>query len=92
MTSATQDRIEKARLKVAQAQARLEAISARATAHERKADTRRKIILGGLLLDAAGKDPRYASVLDTLVQRIGREADRRPFAGWSPPSPTTTDQ
>lgn len=86
-----QERIEKARRKVAQAQARLEAIAARANALERKADTRRKIILGGLLLDAAGKDVRYASVLATLMQRIGREGDRRPFAGWSPPSPSDAD-
>lgn len=86
-----QERIEKARRKVAQAQARLEAIAARANALDRKADTRRKIIVGGLLLDAAGKDARYASVLTTLMQRIGREADRRPFAGWSPPSPSSTD-
>lgn len=86
-----QERIEKARRKVAQAQARLEAIAARANALERKADTRRKIILGGLLLDAAGKDARYASVLATLMQRIGREADRRPFDGWSPPSPSGAD-
>lgn len=91
MTSPTQDRIDKARLKVAQAQARLDAIAARAGAHERKADTRRKIILGGLLLDAASKDPRYVGILTTLIQRIGREGDRRPFEGWSPPSPTTTD-
>jgi hypothetical protein len=89
MTSPAQDRIDKARLKVSQAQARLQALSARAAAYERKADTRRKIILGGLLLDAASKDPRYASILDTLLGRIGREADRCPFDGWEPPSPTT---
>jgi hypothetical protein len=86
-----QERIEKARRKVAQAQARLEAIAARANALERKADTRRKIILGGLLLDAAGKDARYANVLATLMQRISREADHRPFVGWSPPSPSSPD-
>lgn len=91
MTSPAQERIEKARLKVFQAQARLEALSARAAAHERQADTRRKIILGGLLLDAASKDARYANILRTLVQRIGRDADRRPFAGWVPPSPSSTD-
>lgn len=83
-----QERIEKARRKVAQAQARLEAIAARADALERKADTRRKIILGGLLLDAASKDVTYATILTTLMHRIGREADRRPFVGWSPPSST----
>lgn len=91
MTSPAQERIEKARLKVFQAQARLEALSARAATHERKADTRRKIILGGLLLDAANKDSRYAGILETLLRRISREADRRPFDGWEPPTPTTTD-
>ncbi|MCV0416618.1 MAG: hypothetical protein K5831_17290 [Brevundimonas sp.] len=91
MTSPAQERIEKARLKVSQAQARLEALSARAAAHERKADTRRKIILGGLLLDAASKDTRYTGILDALLRRISREADRRPFDGWKPPKPTTID-
>jgi hypothetical protein len=91
MNSPADDRIEKARLKVAQAKARLEAIEARATSAERKADTRRKIILGGLLLDAAGKDPRYASVLDVLLLRIAREADRRPFNGWTPPVSASAD-
>lgn len=81
-------RIEKARQKVAQAQARLEAISARAKASERKADTRRKIILGGLLLDAAGKDDRFAAVVGTLMDRIAREADRKPFEGWVIPRPS----
>ncbi len=91
MTSPAHDRIEKARLKVSQAQARLEALSARAAAYERKADTRRKIILGGLLLEAASRDPRYAGILDSLLRRIGREADRRPFDGWEPPTPATID-
>jgi hypothetical protein len=90
MTSPAQERIDKARLKVSQAQARLQALSARVAVYERKADTRRKIILGGLLLDAAGKDQRYASIIGTLLGRIGREADRRPFDGWEPPSPPTT--
>lgn len=91
MTSPAKERIEKARLKVSQAQARLEALNARAASHERKADTRRKIILGGLLLDAASKDTRYAGILDALLRRISREADRRPFDAWKPPAPTTTE-
>ena len=91
MTSPAQERIEKARLKVSQAQARLEALNARAATYERKADTRRKIILGGLLLDAASKDTRYADILGTLLRRIAREADRRPFDGWQPPTPTVID-
>ncbi|MEW6537903.1 MAG: mobilization protein [Pseudomonadota bacterium] len=89
MTSPAQERIDKARLKVSQAQARLQALNARAAVYERKADTRRKIILGALLLEAAGKDQRYANILCTLLGRIGREADRHPFDGWEPPSSPT---
>ncbi len=46
----TSDQIEKARLNKA----------------SRKLDTRRKNILGGLLIDAAGKDERYAKVVTAL--------------------------
>lgn len=91
MRSQAPDRIERARLKVAQAQARLEAVTARAATYERKADTRRKIILGGLLLGAAEEDDRYAEVVQTLLLRISREADRRPFDRWKPPTPSDGD-
>ena len=91
MTSPSEDRITKARIKVAQAQARLEAITARADQYERKADTRRKIIIGGLLIEAAKIDPRYGGILDYLVRHIVRESDRRPFVGWSPPTPPGSD-
>lgn len=85
MSNITQARIDRARLKLAQAQARLDAVAARAKANERKADTRRKIILGGLLIEAASKDSRYAATLTTLMRRISREMDRRPFDGWPVP-------
>ena len=52
----TPERIAKARLQAEQAKARLQALEARLSQDERKKDTRRKIILGGLLLDAATKD------------------------------------
>ncbi|MDQ2801608.1 MAG: mobilization protein [Pseudomonadota bacterium] len=83
----TRERIEKARVQADQAKARLQALEARASEAERKLDTRRKIILGGLLLDAAGKDERYAKVIAALMQRIERDNDSKAFEGWEPPVP-----
>lgn len=82
----TLDRIEKAKLAVQQAKARLQAIESRQTETERKLDTRRKIIMGGLLLDAASKDERYAKVVAALMARIDRDNDRKAFDGWTPPA------
>jgi hypothetical protein len=88
----TPERIAKARLQAEQAKARLQALEARLSDSERKRDTRRKIILGGLLLDAASKDDRYAKVVSALMGRIDRDNDRKAFDGWEPPSssPQTT--
>ena len=52
MPAPTPEAIEKARLKVDQAKARLQDLEARAATLNRKADARRKIILGGLLLES----------------------------------------
>ena len=81
----TPERIAKARLQAEQAKARLQALEARLSESERKRDTRRKIILGGLLLDAASKDDRYAKVVSALLSRIDRDNDRKAFDGWEPP-------
>lgn len=86
----TPERIAKARLQAEQAKARLQALEARLSDSERKRDTRRKIILGGLLLDAASKDDRYAKVVAALMGRIDRDSDRRVFDGWNPPGSTAT--
>ena len=88
MPTPTSERIEKAKLAVQQARARLQAIENRQTEAERKLDTRRKIIMGGLLLDAAAKDERYAKVVAALMARIDRDNDRKAFDGWTPPAAT----
>ena len=84
----TLQQIEKARLAVQQAKARLQAIENRQSEASRKLDTRRKIILGGLLMDAAGKDERYAKTVTALMGRIDRDHDRQAFEGWTPPAPS----
>lgn len=83
MAAPTQEAIEKARLKVEQAKARLQALEARASSLNRKADARRKIILGGLLLDAAMKDEDWENRLNELMRRISRDQDKKAFEGWT---------
>jgi len=87
MPLTTTEQIEKARLAVQQAKARLQAIENRQSQAERKLDTRRKIIMGGLLLDATTKDERYAKVVSALLARVERDNDRKAFDGWEPPAP-----
>jgi len=79
--------IERARQQVEQAKARYQALLARQSAEERKLDTRRKVILGGLLIDAAGKDERFGRVIDELRERITRAHDHKAFEGWQKPEP-----
>ena len=79
------------RVKIDQARARLQMLEARYATRARKADTRRKIIAGALLFDAAANDERWAELLRQLLTRIERPHDRKPFIGWPLPSPTTED-
>ena len=88
----TSDQVEKARLKASQAKARLQALEAQLSEASRKLDTRRKIILGGLLIDAAGKDELYAKVVAVLLGRIDRDQDRVAFEGWMPPAPAAPSE
>ncbi len=78
---------EATRTRLVQLRHRLQQLDARAAQEERKRDTRRKIILGGLLLEAAGKERRFAEALDELMTRIQRSQDKTAFAEWSPAKP-----
>ena len=85
MAAPTPEAIELAKKRVAQAKARLDALNARVATEGRRLDTRRKIILGGLLLDAASKNERFERVVTELIGRISRDQDRKPFTDWSLP-------
>jgi hypothetical protein len=85
MAAPTPESVELAKKRLAQAKARLDALNARIATEGRRLDTRRKIILGGLLLDAATKDQRFAGIVSELIHRISRESDRKPFEGWTLP-------
>lgn len=58
--------------------ARMQAIKAREKEADRKADTRRKIIVGGLLILEALKKPEAAAKLLRLMdEKVTREVDKR---------------
>jgi hypothetical protein len=83
MAKDTAERIEELRKRAEKAAARLQAAEAAQAKKERALDTRRKIILGALLLDAATKDQAWADHLSTLLRRIDRPNDKAPFEGWN---------
>jgi hypothetical protein len=78
--------LERAEKRYAQAKARLQALKNREATRQRKLDTRRKVILGGALLDLAERDSGAAAMLERLVRNLAREQDRKAFADWSAPS------
>ena len=77
------DALEKARIKLEQAKARYQRLEARASVARRKADARRKIIAGALLLDALDKGETITSY-DDLKRRITRDVDLKAFEEWPP--------
>ena len=54
---------------------------------ERKKDTRRKVILGAALFDAAERNESVARFLASIVSRLERPADRTVFDGFDLPRP-----
>lgn len=84
--------LERAEKRYAQAKARLQAIRNREATKKRKLDTRRKVILGGALLDLAHRDTNAAAMLDRLVRNLSRTQDLKAFADWEAPgSAPSTD-
>lgn len=72
--------LERAEKRYTQAKARLQALKNRETTRQRKMDTRRKVILGGALLDLAERDSNAAAMLDRLIRNLARDQDRKAFA------------
>ena len=89
--------LERAEKRYAQAKARLQALKNRESTRQRKLDTRRKVILGGALMDLAERDSGAAMMLDRLIRNLPREQDRKAFADWGtpsgplPPAPSSSD-
>ena len=74
--------LERAEKRYAQAKARLLALKNREATRARKLDTRRKIILGGALVDLATRDSNAAAMLDRLIRNLARAQDHKAFEGW----------
>lgn len=83
--------LKRAEKRYEQAKARLQGIRNREAVKQRKLDTRRKVILGGALLDLADRDDSAASTVARLIRNLSREQDRTAFTGWNAPSPAPSD-
>ena len=83
--------LERAEKRYAQARARLQALKNREATRTRKLDTRRKVILGGALMDLAGRDTNAAAMLDRLLRNLPRAQDRKVFEGWRADQPGDGD-
>lgn len=71
--------LEKAKLKFEQARARLKALEARQSTEDRKRDTRRKVILGGALLELAKTNKEAATLVARLIAGLNRDNDKKVF-------------
>ena len=69
MPAPSPESLEKAKRKFEQAKARYQALEARASTERRKLETRRKIILGALVLDAASSGQWPRSLEDLMTRR-----------------------
>ena len=74
--------LERAEKRYAQAKARLQALRNREATRQRKLDTRRKVILGGALLDLSERDTGAAAMVERLIRNLSRDQDRKAFAEW----------
>ena len=83
--------LDRAEKRYAQAKARLLALKNREATKARKLDTRRKIILGGALVDLAERDSNAAAMIERLVRNLPREQDRKAFEGWDAKQPAKTE-
>ena len=81
----------RAEKRYAQAKARLLALKNREATKARKLDTRRKIILGGALVDLAERDSNAAAMIERLVRNLPREQDRKAFEGWDAKQPAKAE-
>lgn len=75
----TETAFEKAQRKFQQAKAALDAIKARESAAERKKDTRRKIVLGGALLELSKSDREASALVTRLIAGLSRDYDKKLF-------------
>lgn len=72
-----EQRLAKAREELSRAQAEIKELN-------RKNETRRKIVLGAMLLADAETQPNIANYVRKLIERLDRPADKAAFQDWEP--------
>lgn len=82
-----EERIAKAQQDQARAAEQIKRAKAQLKDADRRADTRRKIILGAWLLDVASRSPATADRIEKFVSSLERAADRDAFDGFTVPRP-----
>jgi hypothetical protein len=70
------EQVETLRQRRAQIDARLAALEARAAADRRKADTRRKVVIGAGVLALAARNPEFGRWLAMRLPEVLAERDR----------------
>ena len=88
----TEQRLERAQKAKAKAEAEIRSVTAKLRETDRRADTRRKILLGGAMLGLASQDGKNGDAgrasIKYLLERMS-ERDRAAFDGWSMPQPAS---
>lgn len=74
--------LERAERRVREAQARLQTLKNKEAQKQRKLATRRKVILGGALVDLADRDDAALGMVERLLRNLSRDIDRAAFEGW----------
>ena len=77
-------RLDALRKKAEQAQNLLRAVESIAAEKQRAADTRRKTILGALVIDALARGTPMPLSFEAFMARVSRDHDRKAFEGWTP--------
>lgn len=75
-----EERLEEAQKKEAQAKALVQRTKAQLSSKRRKEDTRRKIVIGGMVIAHMSHDPGFAAQIEKLMsEQITRPEDRKLF-------------
>lgn len=75
----TLSRLEKLKAQQAKLEARIQSVMARNKQHQRKNDTRRKILVGSYYLDQAIKDNKFDEIKKIMDGYLTRDSDRKLF-------------
>lgn len=82
-----EETLERAKQDRDQAEARIKRTTAKLKAKDRTADTRRKILLGSLVMEAMAQDARVRAYFEKRIALLTRQHDRDLFTSWEPPVP-----